>query len=562
VRSANAQCPAFGADTTCGVVVTVTNKGATVSSTGQGPYDGIDDTLIGIVNNSSVPVKSLVLTSTLDIFGFDGDGIDTYGAPGNNLDRTGYGGPNAYYTNINAGLTSGTVNFITPVAPNGGTTHFSLENALGSATACTDFINNALMHQASGKNICATFTPKQNYTLNQAAQVCGFANFDWLQQITTMFDPSPFYARNLSGGFDPTVSGQVRLTSKRVPWSDPPQGGGYMYEKNQDFSYPFYYDRYTELPGKENGTVPAACTLPASAGNTLTFHDAPADPCFPGGSLNGSALCTDSILTPGATSTPRGSFVGFYTHLAGVNFDGTATDLGIGFTWTSTNNGTTGGVMSTKTNLPADGNGTGGVTITSVNEISTYQGVTVIGVNGGGMQTAGVLSSGTTCDGLYTGTFKGDIYVSAKQSCTFINGYITGSVRSTQGGNLDLSGVLVGGDVQIAESGTYSIGPSTTIDGNLNIMYTQPGMAQNQVCGSIVSGDLLFQNNQASVQIGSGSETTCIGNQIGHSLFAFNTGPTHIFGNTVNGPLECYFNTHIDGGMNNARPKSGQCAGF
>lgn len=72
-RPANAQCPAVGADTTCGTVITITNSGASVSSTGQGPYDGSHDILVGVINNSSQPIFALGLTSGLAIFGFDGD---------------------------------------------------------------------------------------------------------------------------------------------------------------------------------------------------------------------------------------------------------------------------------------------------------------------------------------------------------------------------------------------------------------------------------------------------------------------------------------------------------
>lgn len=68
LTSAFAQCPAYGADTDCGSVITITNTGATVTQTGQGPYDGSDDTLIGVVNNSTTPIYSLTLTSTADIF--------------------------------------------------------------------------------------------------------------------------------------------------------------------------------------------------------------------------------------------------------------------------------------------------------------------------------------------------------------------------------------------------------------------------------------------------------------------------------------------------------------
>ena len=81
---ARAQCPAFGYDSGCGTVITVTaTNGVQIVQTGQGPYEGSDDTLVCIVNNSNVPIKSIVLTSPNNIFGFDGDGIDTYGAPGN-----------------------------------------------------------------------------------------------------------------------------------------------------------------------------------------------------------------------------------------------------------------------------------------------------------------------------------------------------------------------------------------------------------------------------------------------------------------------------------------------
>ncbi|HEV2806303.1 MAG TPA: hypothetical protein VGW57_15375 [Chthoniobacterales bacterium] len=251
---ANAQCPGFGADTTCGVVITITDTGATAVPTGQPPYDSIEDTLVGVVNNSRIPITSLVLHSDLNIFAFDGDGIDTYGAPGNARDTTGYGGPNSYFTNPSADGTTGTVNFIVPLAPHGGSTYFSLEEKISSATACSTLINNALKTQVSGfsflgfqffrgKNISATFTPKQGYTLAQAAQVCGFKDFDWIQKVTVQFDPSAFYARNMGGAFDSAITGSVRLTSKRVPWSDPPQGGGYADGfgggSAPDNSYPF-----------------------------------------------------------------------------------------------------------------------------------------------------------------------------------------------------------------------------------------------------------------------------------------------------------------------------------
>ena len=95
------------------------------------PYDSSDDTYFGVINNSSKAVTAFNLKSTSeDIAGFDGDGINTslYRNISNNpMDNSGYGGPNAYFTNISADLMSLTVNFITPIAANGGTDIFSLE---------------------------------------------------------------------------------------------------------------------------------------------------------------------------------------------------------------------------------------------------------------------------------------------------------------------------------------------------------------------------------------------------------------------------------------------------
>ena len=73
------------------------------------------------------------------------------------------------------------------------------------------------------------------------------------------------------------------------------------------------------------------------------------------------------------TAEVAGSFTGFTTHLVGIKSDGSYTDLGIGFDWWSNYNGTSGGVTVEKTDALADNNGTGGVTITSIQAITNYQ---------------------------------------------------------------------------------------------------------------------------------------------------------------------------------------------
>jgi hypothetical protein len=125
----------FGNDTLGpAFIITIGSGGLSVSSGpgfGQGPYDGSDDTYIGVVNSSGVTANSFFLSSTSNIFGFDSDGIDSYGAPEDpgNPDASGYGGPITYFTGIGAGDLSGTVNFFGGLAV-GAATYFSLEEAL------------------------------------------------------------------------------------------------------------------------------------------------------------------------------------------------------------------------------------------------------------------------------------------------------------------------------------------------------------------------------------------------------------------------------------------------
>ena len=79
-QAALTQCPAVGLAASCAVLYTFNADGSvsttldnTISST-----DGIEDTLVGIQNNSGHAIDSLTLSgigiSGLGVFGFDGDG--------------------------------------------------------------------------------------------------------------------------------------------------------------------------------------------------------------------------------------------------------------------------------------------------------------------------------------------------------------------------------------------------------------------------------------------------------------------------------------------------------
>jgi len=142
-------CPAVGSDTNgCEFIIYVTavnSSGAATQFTvvlnapDQGPYDGVEDTLVGIVNNSGSVLKSITLPNGAGQFGFDGDGacIGTY-SPGPTAAQC-LGGvftstdPNDYLSSTatsvsNVTSTSGTINFNNIAA--GGTSWFDLEGAL------------------------------------------------------------------------------------------------------------------------------------------------------------------------------------------------------------------------------------------------------------------------------------------------------------------------------------------------------------------------------------------------------------------------------------------------
>jgi hypothetical protein len=143
---ADGVCPAVGQATAgCDLVITFNADGSVATTAGPsagiatGTYDGSDDTLIGVVNNSGSTITSFNLSAATDIFGFDGDGIDGYSsdgvsATGNNPDGSGYGGPDAYFTNVSGDKTSGTVNFANGGIPDGGTDYFSLEEQVSVDT--------------------------------------------------------------------------------------------------------------------------------------------------------------------------------------------------------------------------------------------------------------------------------------------------------------------------------------------------------------------------------------------------------------------------------------------
>jgi hypothetical protein len=431
---ANAQvtpvCPTFqGTQSSgCGATINITATGAPVTPVaGVGPYDGSDDTLIGVVNNipkcpsgtissgCGINIFSIDLSSTTDICGFDGDGINNYGAPGNSKDTTGYGGPQAYFTPIPPATTINPnqcrVNFDPPLKP-GDSTYFSLENVLNTAniSPCTKILNNSVPKPpGNGTSITATFTPQgidpntnKPYTLAAAAAACGFLAFDWQQTITNLPTPLP---GNL---FNDIATNKPPPATPPGSFNDPPPSG-YKYMQDPTYAATYgldapqisvYWDPFnaSQSVGTKGSFRLADHMTPAGPGATqLQFFDLPMDPCLPGPQDTKTTAGADAAcgpLPPGggphSNRAPAGSTINFTTRLVGIKgpaplsaATASVIDTGIFFSWTSNYNGTSGGIAVLGNIAPTDpGSGSGGVTVTGYNGTSTYSGVGVTAING------------------------------------------------------------------------------------------------------------------------------------------------------------------------------------
>ena len=128
------ECPAIGDDASCGVLIVVNPDGTTTSyvDSSQGPVDGSDDVLVGILNTSASTVTTVPLTGN-GIFALDGDGLCTLpNAPsGCPFGPTSYEGPNTSFSITDEN--TGAVMFANGLAP-GASAYFSLEGAASSVS--------------------------------------------------------------------------------------------------------------------------------------------------------------------------------------------------------------------------------------------------------------------------------------------------------------------------------------------------------------------------------------------------------------------------------------------
>ena len=181
---------ALGSATGCGVIITVTavdsNGSATafsitVPNNGNGnPYDGADDTLVGVINNSGSALTAIPITLP-DItfggaFGFNQDGPCDFGSTNHDgsqqdcftvpegAQQYGYEGPDNYFSNLSGVscnedftcYTTGIVNFTDEEGlGNGLTSWFALEGTPQSLS----------LGPQGGNEAVLTFTPAQPFAV-------------------------------------------------------------------------------------------------------------------------------------------------------------------------------------------------------------------------------------------------------------------------------------------------------------------------------------------------------------------------------------------------------------
>lgn len=397
-------CPPVGASSDCGTIITIENSGATITHNPNiPPYDREpafqwqgDDTLVGVRNNSTTPIRSIRLRSAHNIFGEDFGASPSDGICGTSLfsglpfnprptncpsgpqtldgqayTLTGYEGPGVFFTNTTS--TEGTVRFEPPMSP-GETRYFGLEAAISSAVSCRDVINNSIQTRISdtvnnngtiasrNTQMTATFTPGinpvtgQRSTTSEAAMLCGVKKFNWISKMTVP-DPSPYYEKLSfppnTGRHNPYADNSLgnpsnptspRLTNRTGSFIDRPKFG-YTNSTNtllrEDwYSFPFYWDMRSanRFP---NGAVPPHSLLdPANYSESrLSFRDTPSDPCL--STPNAQGIPTGNPQADGCDRTLATGKLAFYTSLAGVLTEEppTGVDLGLSFTWTSAFNG-------------------------------------------------------------------------------------------------------------------------------------------------------------------------------------------------------------------------------
>ena len=249
------------------------------------------------------------------------------------------------------------------------------------------------------------------------------------------------------------------------------------------------------LPVYYNLGTPASdpfSVLANESSTTLNFFDAPADTCLPGGTGQDCGGVA-----------PNGSVLQFSTHLVGISGlfpNATVQDTGIGFTWFDTFNGTNGGISVLSARHGVDpGSGTGGITVTGINEISNFKGpnrLTVLKVNGNDTGAPAPLTLltaaqvATTTSGLAysraTQSFSGSVTVK-NVTVGVLNGPFQVLLLSVpQGVSLMKATGTFGGSPFVTVAGPGALQPGQSVQ--VNVQFKDPGRIPVQFSAAIYVG--------------------------------------------------------------------------
>jgi len=298
-------CPAVGHATDCGVLITIGATGSvTIQNEGNGnPYDGHDDTLIGVVNDSTASLASITLTSTEDIFGFDGDGICTYASHDSALsyctsandpthpDTLGadYEGPINTFSNITDHDTKGEVDFTGGLA-GGSSTFFSLENDLVGCGSSGDDTPTVVSHTAT---VDCVSIPTANLTVDKVDNTGKALE----GAVFTVYGKAG--QQDEIGTCDASASGTCTLTSLAA--------GEY------------WIDETTTPAGYQTAAEQTVLVLGSDVSVKVTDDPVPATPVVPVAPTGGTATTTTTTTT---TAPPTAAVTGATTVHTGESFAG------------------------------------------------------------------------------------------------------------------------------------------------------------------------------------------------------------------------------------------------
>jgi len=276
------QCPHVGADTSCAVLIVFNPDGSRVTLVDptQPPYDLIEDTLVGVQNNSGQPVASVTVNGNnapIPPFAFDGDGLCTQsirpgGCP---YGPTGYEGRQSdtavassasgfgdKFTNISPNQQIGTIVFDHPI-PSGGSAYFSLEgpassiapplppsmltlnpvaavNTVGTTHTVTATVTNSLGNPVQGIVVVFTVSGSVNTTGSCTTNTLGQCAFTYLGPALPGGDLIQAFADTNKNGSQDVGEPFAKATKT---WALPPSTalcevdityGGWIYAANGD----------------------------------------------------------------------------------------------------------------------------------------------------------------------------------------------------------------------------------------------------------------------------------------------------------------------------------------